>query len=626
MALLSLKDISISFGGPPVLERVSLQIETSERVGLLGRNGEGKSTLLKLINSDLTPDEGTIARAQNLRIAHLDQEVPQNLQGQVYDIVKAGLDGIENLPPEWEADEHWRRELQVDQVLERLKLNPDLEFSWLSAGMKRQVLLARCMVSEPHVLLLDEPTNHLDIEAIRKLETLLSNFSGTLLFITHDRMFLQNLSTRIIELDRGRLFDWACDYPTFLKRKQALLEAEAEQSVQFDKKLAQEEAWLRQGIEARRTRNEGRVRALERLRKARQERRERPRKARMQIHEAEHSGKLVIDVEGISFQYDEKLILKDFSTTILRGERVGIIGPNGSGKTTLLRILLGLLPPDKGFIRHGTNLEIAYFDQLRDQLNEDKSVLDNVGQGGDTITVNGKSRNLIGYLRDFLFEPERAHEPISMLSGGERNRLLLARLFARPANLLVLDEPTNDLDLETLELLEDLLLDYSGTLLLVSHDRTFLNNLVTSVLALEANAKVGEYNGGYDDWLKNQKSDTNQSPENQAARNLIRHPNNNHRDRRQPHKLSYNEKRTLHLQKQELDVLPERIEKLEAELHQLQLKMADSSFYQQDEAAIIKSTERMKALEENLEAAYLRWQELEKIIDEKSIFLETDLN
>lgn len=625
MALLSLKDISIGFGGPPVLEQVSLQIKASEHVGLLGRNGAGKTTLLKLINSDLIPDEGTIACAQNLRIAHLDQEVPQNLQGQVYEIVNAGLDGIENLPPEWEADGHWRRELQVDQVLERLKLDPNLEFSLLSAGMKRQVLLARCMVSEPHVLLLDEPTNHLDIEAIRKLEKLLNNFSGTLLFVTHDRMFLQNLSTRIIELDRGRLFDWACDYPTFLKRKQALLEAEAEQSVQFDKKLAQEEDWLRRGIEARRTRNEGRVRALKRLRKARQERRERPGKARMQIHEAERSGKLVIDVEGVSFRYDEKLILKDFSTTILRGERVGIIGSNGSGKTTLLRILLGLLPPDKGFIRHGTNLEIAYFDQLRDQLDEDKSVLDNVGQGGDTITVNGKSRNLIGYLRDFLFEPERAHEPISMLSGGERNRLLLARLFARPANLLVLDEPTNDLDLETLELLEDLLLDYSGTLLLVSHDRTFLNNLVTNVLALEANAEVGEYNGGYDDWLKHQKSDTNQSPENQAARNLKRHPNNNHRDRRQTHKLSYNEKRTLHLQKQELDVLPERIEKLEAELHQLQLKMADSSFYQQDEAAIIRSKERMKTLEENLEAAYLRWQELEKIIDEKSIFLETEL-
>jgi len=624
MTLVSLKDVSIGFGGPPVLEQVSLNINASERVGVLGRNGAGKSTLLKLISSDLIPDEGMIALAQNLRIARLDQVVPQNLHGQVYNIVRDGLDGIENLPLEWEADGSWRRELQIDQVLERLNLDPGLKFDSLSAGMKRQVLLARCMVSEPHVLLLDEPTNHLDIEAIRKLENLLNNYSGTLLFVTHDRMFLQNLSTRIIEIDRGRIFDWACDYPTFLKRKQALLEAEAEQQIQFDKKLAQEEAWLRRGIEARRTRNEGRVRALERLRRERQERRERPGKARMQIQEAERSGKLVIDVEDVSFQYDHKPILKDFSTTILRGDRIGIIGPNGSGKTTLLRILLGWLPPDKGFINHGTNLEIAYFDQLRDQLDEDKSVLDNVGQGGDTITVNGKTRNIIGYLRDFLFEPERAYEPINMLSGGERNRLLLARLFARPANLLVLDEPTNDLDLETLELLEDLLLDYSGTLLLVSHDRTFLNNLVTSVLALEPNAKVGEYNGGYDDWLKHQKSYANELPENQDSLNSRRHPNNNHQDRKQPHKLSYNEKRTLHLQKQELDVLPERIENLETELHQLQLKMADSSFYQQDEAAIIKSTDRMKTLEENLEAAYSRWQELEKIIEEKSIYLESE--
>lgn len=628
MALLSLKDISVGFGGSPVFERISLQIEGSERIGLLGRNGAGKSTLLKLINADLTPDEGTIACAQNIRVSRLDQEVPQNLQGRVYDIVKAGLDEMENLPPEWEADGSWRQEFQVDNVLERLFLDPDIEFSLLSAGMKRQVLLARCLVSEPHILLLDEPTNHLDIEAIRRLETFLAGQSSSLLFVTHDRMFLRNLSTRIIELDRGRLFDWACDYPTFLKRKQAILESEFEQQVQFDKKLAQEESWLRQGIEARRTRNEGRVRALERLRKIRQERREAPGKARMQIQEAERSGKLVIDAENVSFQYDEKLILNNFSTTILRGDRVGIIGPNGSGKTTMLRILLGELPPDEGFVHHGTNLEIAYFDQLRDQLDEDKSVLDNVGQGGDTITVNGRPRNLIGYLKDFLFQPERARAPISMLSGGERNRLLLARLFARPANLLVLDEPTNDLDLETLELLEDLLLDYSGTLLLVSHDRTFLNNLVTSVLALNGDAHVGEYNGGYDDWLKHQKSSSDGNSENQPSRNSRTSPGNNHWStqmaRKQLHKLSYNEQRTLQLQKKELEILPDRIEKLETELHQLQLEMADSSFYQQEEAAIIRSTERMKSLEEALEAAYLRWQELEKTMDEMSFFLENE--
>lgn len=623
MALLSLNDVSIGFGGPPVIEHINLQIEESERIGLLGRNGAGKSTLLKLVNSDLNPDEGRIIRSQNIRIARLNQEVPQNLQGRIEDIVRAGLEGIENLPPEWDADGGWRREFQVEQVLERLELKPNLEFGLLSAGNKRQVMLARCLVSEPHILLLDEPTNHLDIEAIRRLENFLSILNSSLLFVTHDRMFLQNLSTRIIELERGRLLDWACDYPTFLKRKQTILSAELEQQTQFDKKLAQEEAWIRQGIEARRTRNEGRVRALERLRKIRQERRERPRKARMQIQESERSGDLVIDVEHVSFQYAERPVLKDFSTTILRGERVGIIGPNGSGKTTLLRILLGELPPDRGSVRHGTNLEIAYFDQLRGQLNEDESVLDNVGQGSDTITINGKPRNLIGYLRDFLFEPERARAPIHMLSGGERNRLLLARLFARPANLLVLDEPTNDLDLETLELLEDLIMEYSGTLLIVSHDRTFLNNLTTSVLSLEGNAQVEEYNGGYDDWLKHQKDNRVTNPQKENSRSPKTTAGHNGRatqmSRERSSKLSYNERRTLQLQKQELEQVPERIEKLEAELHRLQTEMASSSFYQQDEAAIIQSTERMKSLEDSLETAYKRWQELEKIMEEMSL-------
>ena len=620
MALLSLNDVSIGFGGPPVIEHINLQIEESERIGLLGRNGAGKSTLLKLVNSDLNPDEGRIIRSQNIRIARLNQEVPQNLQGRIEDIVRAGLEGIENLPPEWDADGGWRREFQVEQVLERLELKPNLEFGLLSAGNKRQVMLARCLVSEPHILLLDEPTNHLDIEAIRRLENFLSIPNSSLLFVTHDRMFLQNLSTRIIELERGRLLDWACDYPTFLKRKQTILSAELEQQTQFDKKLAQEEAWIRQGIEARRTRNEGRVRALERLRKIRQERRERPRKARMQIQESERSGDLVIDVEHVSFQYAERPILKDFSTTILRGERVGIIGPNGSGKTTLLRILLGELAPDRGSVRHGTHLEIAYFDQLRGQLNEDESVLDNVGQGSDTITINGKPRNLIGYLRDFLFEPERARAPIHMLSGGERNRLLLARLFARPANLLVLDEPTNDLDLETLELLEDLLMEYSGTLLIVSHDRTFLNNLTTSVLSLEGNAQVEEYNGGYDDWLKHQKDNRVTNPPKETSRSPKTTAGPDGRAAQisleRSSKLSYNERRTLQLQKQELEEVPERIEKLEAELHWLQTEMASSSFYQQDEAAIIQSTERMKFLEDSLETAYTRWQELEKIMEE----------
>jgi len=630
MALLSLNDISVGFGGPPVIERINLQIEASDRVGILGRNGAGKSTLLRLIHSDLMPDEGTIARAQNTRISRLDQEVPQILQGRVYDIVNEGLDQTENLPPEWKTDESWRRELQIDRMLELFNLDPDIEFSLLSAGMKRQVLLARCLVSDPHILLLDEPTNHLDIDAIRRLEAILNGREGALIFVTHDRVFLQNLSTRIIELDRGRIFDWSCDYTTFLKRKQALLDAEFEQQAQFDKKLAQEESWLRQGIEARRTRNEGRVRALEKLRRIRQDRRDKPGKARIQIQEAERSGKLVIAAEDVSYQYNSNLILEDFSTTILRGDRVGIIGPNGSGKTTLLRILLGELPPERGSVRHGTNLEIAYFDQLRIQLDEDKSVLDNVGQGGDAITVNGKSRNLIGYLRDFLFEPDRARAPIRMLSGGERNRLLLARLFARPANLLVLDEPTNDLDLETLELLENLLLDYSGTLLLVSHDRAFLNNLVTSVLTLSGEAHVGEFNGGYDDWLKHHETDVSEDSEGSSDQKSKAHSNNNQRemqpDRKQsPYKLSYNEKRALQLNKQELEVLPERIERLEAELHQLQLEMAGSTFYQQEETTIVNAVERMKSLEDDLETSYLRWQELEKKVSEMSVFLESEV-
>ena len=531
MALVSLQEVSLGFGGPRLLEDISLQIEPGERIGLLGRNGTGKSSLLKLIYGELYPDNGGIARQQNLRLAYLPQEIPRDLAensvffSDVASVIASGLPPAFSSSPSLavspatnthpaartSAEETWQRQIQVEQIISRMGLEPQALFSTLSAGMKRRVLLARGLVRDPDLLLLDEPTNHLDINAIGWLEDFLFHWSDTgrshtLLFVTHDRMFLQKLSRRIIELDRGRLFDWNCDYLTFVQRKEAMLAADMEQNALFDKKLAQEEQWIRRGIEARRTRNEGRVRALKRLREIRRERREQPGKVRMQIQADRRSGKLVIEAEGVSYAFRDQPIVEGFSTTILRGDKVGIIGPNGSGKTTLLRLLIGELAPQKGEVRHGTNLEVAYFDQLRAQLDESKSVMDNVGQGGDTITINGKTRNLVGYLEDFLFTPDRVRAPISVLSGGERNRLLLARLFARPANLLVMDEPTNDLDIETLELLEDLLLDFRGTLLLVSHDRAFLNNLVTSTLVLNAEGslpgQVREYVGGYDDWLR----------------------------------------------------------------------------------------------------------------------------
>ncbi len=548
MALISLQEVSLGFGGPLLLENVNLQIERGERVGLLGRNGMGKSTLLKLIDGGLEPDGGSLSRQQNLRSAYLPQEVPQGLPGTVAEVIAAGL---EDAPRR--AEDRWQRQLQVDQVVSRMRLDPRAAYESLSAGMKRRVLLGRALVRGPDLLLLDEPTNHLDIDAIDWLEDFLLRWGGTLLFVTHDRVFLQKLASRIIELDRGRLFDWNCDYTTFLQRKEAMLNAEAEQNILFDKKLAQEEQWIRKGIEARRTRNEGRVRALKRLREIRRERREQPGKVRMQIQEERRSGNLVIEAEHIRYAYAERDILRDFSTTIRRGDKVGIIGPNGSGKTTLLRLLMGELIPLAGEVNLGTNLEVAYFDQLRGQLDESRSVLDNVGEGRDTIVVNGKSRNIVGYLEDFLFPPDRVHAPITALSGGERNRLLLARLFAHPANLLVLDEPTNDLDIETLEILEDLLLAYSGTLLLVSHDRAFLNNLVTSTIYLDGAGDAKETVGGYDDWLRQSQEETAIQAEVKMRRPPAAAPQS---AETRPQRLSYKEQRALDNLKQELAGLP----------------------------------------------------------------------
>ena len=604
MALISLQDVSIGFGGPRLMEEINLQIESGESIGLLGRNGMGKSTLLKLINGDIEPQSGTIARQQNIRVAYLSQEVPQDLSGRVADVITSGLEAVTS-PLD---DEHqWQRQHQIDKVISRMELDPEAKFEILSAGMKRRVYLARGLVCEPNLLLLDEPTNHLDINAIDWLEAFLSRWGGTLLFVTHDRVFLQNLATRIIELDRGFLFDWNCDYPTFIQRKEEMLSAERTQNALFDKKLAQEEAWIRRGIEARRTRNEGRVRALNRLREQRRERRELSGKVRMQISAENRSGKLVIEAENVSYAYADKPIINNFTTTIQRGDKIGVVGANGSGKTTLLKLLMGQLNPTQGQVEHGTNVEMAYFDQLRSYLDESKSVLDNVGQGRDVITINGRSRNLMGYLEDFLFTRERARAPISALSGGERNRLLLARLFTQPANLLILDEPTNDLDIETLEVLEDLLLEYDGTLLLVSHDRAFLNNIVTSTLILD-DGNVTEYIGGYDDWhkliLDSKPAADSSKPASAPQGDFVKRTSSTTGNKSAPRKLSYNEKR-------ELEELPKRIEVLEEEQHSLTVQMEAPEFYLQSGDVITEAVNRLQELHDELSRLYHRWNELE---------------
>jgi ATP-binding cassette subfamily F protein uup len=601
MALIGLQDVSLGFGGPRLFDGINLQIEQGERVGLLGRNGAGKSTLLKLVNGDVAPLSGTVSRQQNLRSAYLPQEVPTDVTGRVFDIVAGGLDST--MPVH--EDGHWQGQLQVEQVISRMQLDEDARFESLSAGMKRRVMLARGLVRDPELLLLDEPTNHLDIASIDWLEGFLKRWGGTLFFVTHDRVFLQKLTTRIVELDRGRLFDWNCSYTTFIERREAMLSAEAEQNALFDKKLAQEEAWIRRGIEARRTRNEGRVRALKRLREQRQERRERPGKVKMQIQAEKRSGKLVIEAENVNYSFGDAPIVSDFTTTIQRGDKVGIIGPNGSGKTTLLRLLVGELSPQSGSVEYGTNLEIAYFDQLRAQLDEGKSVLDNVGQGRDSVTINGKTRNINAYLEDFLFSKDRINAPITALSGGERNRLMLARLFAQPANLFVLDEPTNDLDVETLEILEDLLLDYDGTLLMVSHDRAFLNNIVTSTMALDGSGRVTETVGGYDDWQKQNESSA--KPEAKTRKATVSEAQSESTSK----KLSYKEQRALESQKKELAELPQRIEKLEADIHALTVEMAAPAFYQQDSAEITRMVNQLKDMQDELSQAYHRWEELE---------------
>jgi len=489
----------------------------------------------------------------------------------------------------------------VDKVISRMKLKPDAQFNLLSAGLKRRVLLARGLVRDPNLLLLDEPTNHLDIDSIDWMETFLKRRGGTLLFVTHDRAFLQNMSNRILELDRGQIFDWECDYPTFIKRKEALLASQEKENHLFDKKLAQEEVWVRRGIQARQTRNEGRVRALIRLRKQRSQRREQPGKARIQVDAEKRSGRMVLETKKLTYAFENQPIVSNLNLILQRGDRLGIIGPNGSGKTTLLRLLLGELTPQSGSLRHGTNLEIAYFDQIRSQLDESKSILDNVSQGLDVLTINGRERNVVGYLQGFLFDRERIHAPISALSGGERNRLLLARLFARPANLLVLDEPTNDLDIETLEILENMLLEYPGTLILVSHDRSFLNNLVTSTLVLIKDGQGREFVGGYDDW-QNQK-DANKSIQ-KSEKKAQKASSSAPEKKRKPKRLTYKEER-------ELETLPAKIEMFETEQAQLNDSLANPAFYRENNVEVSQAVKRLREIEEELQQAYLRWEELD---------------
>ncbi len=630
MALLSFRDVTFGFVSPPLLDHVNLQIERGERVGLLGRNGTGKSTLMKLVVGEIAPDSGIVERQAGTRIARLVQDVPVGRTGTVFDEVAAGLgeigeavaanfrlhhpdanhtederESLTLLSDSSGSEAVWQGEHLVDVILERMQLDPLALFDSLSSGMKRRVLLAQALVLDPDVLLLDEPTNHLDIDAIRWLEEFLSRYAGTLIFITHDRVFLQRLAKRIVELDRGRLFDWPCDYATFLVRKEAALAAEETQQALFDKKLALEEIWIRKGIKARNVRNQGRVRALKKLREERAARRERIGSVKVELQDSERSGSLVADAKKLSYQIGDRFIIRDLTTTVMRGDKIGIIGPNGCGKTTLLRLLLGELAPTSGTIRQGTKVDVAYFDQLREQLDETLSVQENVSDT-DKLMINGQQRHIIGYLEDFLFTPERSRSPARYLSGGERNRLLLARLFSKPSNVLVLDEPTNDLDAETLELLESLIVDYPGTVLLVSHDRASLNEAVASTLVFEGDGVVKEYAGGYDDWLDQKRSGDAARLEESAASSASARSDQaaSSKPLPRPRKLSFKEQR-------ELEELPKQIDALEIEQASLHEAMAAPSFYQQDGATIAQARQRLEALQQELAVAFDRWQTLD---------------
>jgi len=635
MPLITLKNLTLSFGSPPLLDGVNFQIDANERVCLLGRNGAGKSTLLKLINGEIQADDGGVNIPPGIKVAKLNQEVPADLDGTINEVVADGLDKAGKLLQRYyhllheltidasekvlkqlgdcqhqlEAEGGWEISTRLENIISKLQLDGDTDFNALSGGLKRRVLLARALVNEPDLLLLDEPTNHLDIESIIWLEKFLLDWKGSLLFISHDRVFLQKLATRIVEIDRGQLTDWPGDYPTYVTRKQKALEDEDKENALFDKKLAQEEVWIRQGIKARRTRNEGRVRALEALRREGSARREVSGSAKVQIQAAEKSGKIVLEAENISYAWDadtdaRNQVLHDFSTKILRGDKVGIIGPNGAGKTTLIRLLLGQIEPQSGTVKLGTKLEVAYFDQHRAVLDEEKTVQDNIADGSDMVTVNGKDRHVISYLRDFLFAPDRVRQPVKALSGGERNRLLLARLFSRPSNVLVLDEPTNDLDSDTLDLLEERLTEYPGTVLLISHDRAFLDHVVTSTIVFEGRGQVNEYIGGYEDWLRQSRPVVAKARKTKSGNSGKQAKRAGGTAGKLTHTLSFSER-------QELNKLPAKLDKLEQQQAQLHEHMAEAGFYQQDKDRIVETQQKLAVLETELENVFLRWEELE---------------
>ncbi|MEZ0298438.1 MAG: ATP-binding cassette domain-containing protein [Candidatus Methylacidiphilales bacterium] len=630
MPLLQLRQITLRYSAAPLLDAADFQVDAGERVCLLGRNGAGKTSLMRIITGEETPNEGEIIRPPGTVITRLTQEIPEALAGAagtpeapgtVLDVVRAGL-SAERHEEEWESD------IRIDELLAEMRLPAEQDFAELSGGLKRRVLLARAIAGLPDVLLLDEPTNHLDLDSILWLERFLLGHNITLFFVTHDRTFLRKLATRIVELDRGKLTSWACDYDTFLLRKAAALEAEEKQWAAFDKKLAQEEAWLRQGVKARRTRNEGRVRALLAMRNARSERRERDGAARIEMQSGQTSGQKVIEVKDITFTYPEAEtpVIQNLTTTIWRGDKIGIIGPNGGGKTTLLKLLLGKLEPDTGEVKRGTNLQVVYLDQLRDQIDDNKSVAENVAGDAETITFQGRPRHIHSYLQDFLFRSDRVRMQARMLSGGERNRLLLARLFLQPANVLVMDEPTNDLDAETLELLEELLVDFNGTLLLVSHDRAFLDNVVTSTLVFEGDGVVMEYTGGYEDWIRQRallpKSMLPPSP--QAIAPVAGLPNLATVERIEAKTpaaatgssngggKSSKIKKFPNRDRKELEELPAIIEKLEAEHVALSARLWEPDLYQKQPEVIPQLKNDLEVLAKKIETSYARWEDLEE--------------
>jgi ABC transport system ATP-binding/permease protein len=605
MSLFQLQQITLRYSALPLLDEADFQVDAGERVCLLGRNGAGKTCLMRIVTGEEVPNEGNVVRQPGTVMTRLQQEIPQDVFGTVVSVIHSGLRPDRH-------EEEWESDMRIDGLIEEMKLPRDDKFEALSGGLKRRVLLAKALAGQPDVLLLDEPTNHLDLDSILWLEQFLLEKKQTLFFVTHDRAFLRKLATRIVELDRGKLVSWACDYDTFLVRKAAALEAEEKQWALFDKKLALEEAWLRQGIKARRTRNEGRVRALKALRMERSSRREREGSARIELQEGKTSGQKVVEAKDVTFSYGGAPIISSLTATIWRGDKVGIIGPNGSGKTTLLKLLLGKLEPEKGTVKLGTNLDVVYLDQLRDQINDEKTVAQNVAGDAETVNFQGRARHIHSYLQDFLFAPDRIRMQAKMLSGGERNRLLLARLFLQPANVLVLDEPTNDLDAETLELLEDLLVEYSGTLLLVSHDRAFLDEVVTSTLVFEGEGRVLEYVGGYEDWVRQRDSlrpvieasapvRQPQAPSSPAEKNKGK----NNRPRK-----------FLNRERRELEEMPAKIEKLEAEQTAVSAKLWDPSLYQNSPEQVAVLKEELATIQKNIQQGYARWEELENIREE----------